>query len=83
MLIALIAILLAGTANFAMHRWMLESGHPVVEAATGPLRRALVATGDAKLVEENKHGDDFYGTVNGVGQNWLGRILMETREALR
>lgn len=41
MLIALIAILLAGTANFAMHRWMLESGHPVVEAATGPLRRAL------------------------------------------
>ena len=41
MWIAIFAILAAGTANFAMHRWMLESGHPLVEAATGPLRRAL------------------------------------------
>jgi len=41
MLIALIAILLAGMANFAMHRWMLESGHPAVEMATGPMRRTL------------------------------------------
>lgn len=41
MLIAMIAILIAGTGNFAMHRWMLESGHPLVEAATGPIRRAL------------------------------------------
>ena len=41
MLIALIAILLAGTANCAMHRWMLESGHPAVEAATGGMRRTL------------------------------------------
>ncbi len=41
MLIATIAILLAGIGNFAMHRWMLESGHPMVEAATGPIRRAL------------------------------------------
>ena len=35
------AILSAGVANFAMHRWMLESGHPAVEMATGALRRAL------------------------------------------
>jgi hypothetical protein len=41
MLIAMIAILIAGTANFAMHRWMLESGHPLVELATGAVRRAL------------------------------------------
>lgn len=41
MTIAIIAILLAGAGNFAMHRWMLESGHPMVEAATGPMRRAL------------------------------------------
>ena len=41
MLIALIAILLGGVANFAMHRWMLESGHPAVEAATGAMRRTL------------------------------------------
>ena len=41
MIVAIIAILLAGAGNFAMHRWMLECGHPVVEAATGPMRRAL------------------------------------------
>ena len=41
MVIALIAILIAGVANFAMHRWMLESGHPAVEAATGAMRRTL------------------------------------------
>ena len=41
MIVAIIAILLAGAGNFAMHRWMLESGHPMVEAATGPMRRAL------------------------------------------
>ena len=41
MLIALIAILIAGMGNFAMHRWMLESGHPLVEAATAGVRRLL------------------------------------------
>lgn len=38
-----ILILLAGVANFAMHRWMLESGHPLVEAATQPVRNLLGA----------------------------------------
>jgi hypothetical protein len=41
MIIEMGAILGAGVANFAMHRWMLESGHPAVDAATGPLRRVL------------------------------------------
>lgn len=41
MLIAMIAILIAGVGNFAMHRWMLESGHPLIEAATGAIRRTL------------------------------------------
>lgn len=41
MIVAMIAIFLAGAGNFAMHRWMLESGHPVVDAATGPMRRTL------------------------------------------
>jgi len=43
------------------------------------LRKKLVATGDLPLVEENWWGDTFWGTCNGKGQNWLGRILMETR----
>jgi hypothetical protein len=41
MTIALIAIFLAGIGNFAMHRWLLEGAHPLVEAATGPLRRTF------------------------------------------
>ncbi|MEQ1509465.1 MAG: hypothetical protein ABL909_03575 [Sphingopyxis sp.] len=41
MLIATIVILFAGAGNFAMHRWMLESGHPMVETATAPMRRVL------------------------------------------
>ncbi len=41
MTIAFIAIFLAGTANFAMHRWLMECGHPLVEAAIAPVRRVL------------------------------------------
>ena len=41
MIIATIAILLIGVANFAMHRWLLESRHPMVEVATAPMRRTL------------------------------------------
>jgi len=41
MLIATIVIFLCGTANFAMHRWMIESGHPLVMAATRPIQRLL------------------------------------------
>jgi hypothetical protein len=41
MTIALIAIFLAGIANFAMHRWLLEGGHPLVMAAIAPIQRTL------------------------------------------
>lgn len=44
------------------------------------LRDQLLATGDEELVEGNNWGDTFWGQVNGVGENWLGKILMETRE---
>jgi ribA/ribD-fused uncharacterized protein len=40
----------------------------------------LLATGDALLVEGNWWGDTFWGVCNGVGQNWLGCILMDVRE---
>jgi ribA/ribD-fused uncharacterized protein len=43
----------------------------------------LLATDDAELVEGNNWGDRFWGRVNGEGQNWLGRLLMERREELR
>ena len=47
------------------------------------LRSMLLATEDAKLVEGNTWNDRFWGVCRGVGQNWLGRILMEVREECR
>ena len=47
------------------------------------LREMLLATGDAYLEEGNTWGDRTWGTVNGVGANNLGRILMDVREGLR
>lgn len=46
------------------------------------LRSKLIATGDRKLYEGNNWGDKFWGTVRGIGQNHLGKILMNTREHL-
>lgn len=43
----------------------------------------LLATGDAYLEEGNTWGDEFWGTVNGRGENHLGKILMKVREELR
>ncbi len=47
------------------------------------LREMLMATDDAYLEEDNTWGDRIWGTVNGIGANNLGRILMEVREELR
>ncbi|MHC4809914.1 MAG: NADAR family protein [Planctomycetota bacterium] len=47
------------------------------------LRRQLLSTGDAILVEHT-HRDAYWGDCgDGRGRNMLGVILMETREALR
>jgi len=46
------------------------------------LAAKLIATGDTKLVEYNTWDDRFWGVCQGTGLNWLGRILMEQREAL-
>jgi ribA/ribD-fused uncharacterized protein len=43
------------------------------------LLRKLVNTRNAYLAEGNNWGDMFWGTVNGTGQNHLGRILMSIR----
>ena len=43
------------------------------------LRELLLATGDAKLVEQTEN-DDYWGDGgDGSGKNMLGRILMEVR----
>lgn len=42
----------------------------------------LLCTGDTRLVEGNTWGDRFFGVCGGTGENWLGRLLMETRARL-
>ena len=47
------------------------------------LAMKLIKTEDEELVEENTWDDKIWGQVNGVGQNLLGKILMETRDILK
>lgn len=47
------------------------------------LQKKLLATEDAYLEEGNTWGDRIWGTVNGVGANNLGRILMNVRKELQ
>lgn len=47
------------------------------------LRKWLLETGDAELIEGNDWGDTFWGTVNGRGENQLGKSLMRIRDAIR
>lgn len=48
----------------------------------GSLRKKLLMTEDAILIEGNTWGDTFWGMCNGKGRNELGKILMKTRTAL-
>jgi ribA/ribD-fused uncharacterized protein len=47
------------------------------------LREMLLATDEADLVEGNHWNDTFWGVCRGVGQNWLGRILMDERASIQ
>ena len=47
------------------------------------LAEALINTGDAELIEGNTWNDTTWGVCNGVGTNWLGKILMIVREQLK
>lgn len=46
------------------------------------LGERLIRTGTDYLCEENDWGDRYWGTVNGVGKNKLGTILMMIRDRL-
>ncbi|WP_281513165.1 NADAR family protein [Bacteroides acidifaciens] len=46
------------------------------------LRKRLIDTGDAELVEGNTWGDRIWGVCDGVGENNLGKILMRVRDEL-
>lgn len=47
------------------------------------LALALLATGDAELIEGNNWGDTFWGVCDGVGENQLGKLLMARRAQLQ
>ncbi len=47
------------------------------------MRDNLLATGDAELIEGNTRGDTFWGVCGGVGENYLGKILMLIRDEER
>lgn len=46
------------------------------------LKAKLLQTGNEELVEGNNWGDTYWGSCQGVGQNNLGKILMQVREEL-
>jgi ribA/ribD-fused uncharacterized protein len=50
--------------------------------AFNPLRRMLKDTGTRELIEVNWWGDTYWGKCKGVGENNLGKLLMEIRESL-
>lgn len=47
------------------------------------LKEKLLLTGECALEEGNTWGDKVWGTVDGEGENKLGKILMKIREELR
>jgi ribA/ribD-fused uncharacterized protein len=51
--------------------------------AKDPLLSMLLATGDAELVEGNYWNDTYWGVCRGIGQNNLGKILMQVRKDLK
>lgn len=47
------------------------------------LASRLLLTGDLEIQEGNWWGDTYWGTVNGIGQNKLGKTLMAVRTELK
>ncbi len=46
------------------------------------LKKKLLATGDASLIEGNNWGDTYWGICKGKGKNHLGKLLMKIRNNL-
>ena len=47
------------------------------------LREKLLATDNEELIEGNYWHDTYWGVCNGIGQNKLGKMLMQVREEIR
>lgn len=44
------------------------------------LKRRLISTGNAELIEGNTWGDQFWGQCGGEGRNVMGKLLMMLRD---
>jgi ribA/ribD-fused uncharacterized protein len=64
--------------KLAVMRGLLEQ-----KFALEPYRTQLLNTGTAQIVETNYWKDCYWGVCNGVGENHLGRLLMEVRQQLQ
>lgn len=47
------------------------------------MRMKLLATGERLLIEGNWWGDTYWGVCKGIGENWLGRMLMNLRSEIQ
>jgi len=47
------------------------------------LKELLLLTGDQEIIEGNSWNDTFWGVCKGVGENHLGKILMEVINELQ
>ena len=47
------------------------------------LKEKLLNTGNATLIEGNNWNDCYWGVCNGIGENHLGKLLMEIRESMK
>ena len=53
-----------------------------VKFSNPEMKKLLLETGDDEIIEINTWNDVTWGQVNGVGENHLGRILMELRNEI-
>lgn len=60
-------------------RTLMTSGIILKFGQNSDLREKLIATGTEHLEEVNYWGDTYWGTCNGIGENWLGKVLMIVR----
>lgn len=54
----------------------------IIKYSQPKFRDLLIQTGDAYIEETNWWNDTFYGVCNGIGENHLGKIIMEIRNNL-
>lgn len=66
------------TVKFQVMRGLL-----IQKFTTAPYEQLLLNTGNAYLEETNTWGDVIWGVCKGVGENNLGKLLMQIRTALQ